>query len=100
MLEDPFPLYEIRLGNVLIRLRGDDYGDVGDRRTGAFVHDGTLDDLAHRWLPAPTLSVGDPHSLFLADKVTFEQPGYSDLQDISRWLLPLSLPSASFVFEM
>jgi len=85
MLEDPFPLYEIRLGNVLIRLRGDDYGDVGDRRTGAFVHDGTLDDLAHRWLPAPTLSVGDPHSLFLADKVTFEQPGYSDLQDISRW---------------
>jgi hypothetical protein len=85
MLEDPFPLYEIRLGSVLIRLRGDDYGTVGERRTGAFVHDGTLDDLARRWLPPPALSVGDPHSLFLADKVTFEQPGYVDLQDISRW---------------
>ena len=85
MLEDPFPVYEIALGDVVIRLQGDDYGAVGDLRGGAFVHDGTLDDLARRWLPAPTLAVDDPHSLFLADKVTFEQRGYADLQDISRW---------------
>jgi hypothetical protein len=84
-LEDPFPQYEIRLGTVVVRLRGDDYGDVGQRRTGAFVHDGTLDDLVRSWLPVPALAVDDPHSLFLADKVTFEQAGYVDLQDISRW---------------
>jgi hypothetical protein len=85
MLEDPFPLYEIQLGSVVVRLRGNDYGDVGNRRTGAFVHDGRLGDLLRRWLPVPTLSVDDPRSLFLADKVTFEQRGLVDLQDISRW---------------
>ena len=87
MLEFPFPLYEIVLGDVVIRLHGDDYGSVGEgqRRIAAFVHDGTLDDLARRWLPAPALGVEDPRSLFLADKVTFEQPGYFDLEDISRW---------------
>jgi hypothetical protein len=85
MLEDPFPLYEIALGDVVIRTRGNNYGSVGKLRTGAFVHDGTLNDLARRWLPVPTLAIDDPHSLFLADKVSFEQPGYSDLQDISRW---------------
>src|SRR6266566_5646817 len=87
MLEFPFPLYEIVLGAVVIRLHGDDYGSVGEgqRRIAAFVHDGTLDDLARRWLPAPALGVEDPRSLFLADKVTFEQPGYFDLEDISRW---------------
>jgi hypothetical protein len=59
---------------------------VGDRlRPGAFVHDGNLDDLARRWLPVPTLAVDDPHSLFLAENVTFEQAGYFDLQDITRW---------------
>jgi hypothetical protein len=84
-LEEPFPLYEIRLGTVAIRLRGDDYGSVGERRTGALVHDGTLDDLVRSWLPVPTLALDDPRSLFLADKVTFEQAGYVDLQDISRW---------------
>ena len=85
-LEFPFPLYEIEFGDVLVRLRGDDYGSVGDRlRPGAFVHDGKLDDLARRWLPVPTLALDDPRSLFLADKVTFEQPGYFDLEDISRW---------------
>ena len=85
-LELPFPLYEIVLGDVIIRLRGDDYGSVGEQfRPGAFVHDGKLDDLARRWLPVPTLPLDDPRSLFLADKVTFEQPGYADLQDISRW---------------
>jgi len=85
VLEDPFPLYEIMLGDVVIRFRGDDYGSVGERRTGAFVHDGTLDDLARRWLPVPALAVDDPHSLFLADDVTFEQPGRVALQDITRW---------------
>jgi hypothetical protein len=86
VLEFPFPLYEILIGDVLIRLRGADYGSVGDRlRPGAFVHDGRLDDLVRRWLPVPALAVDDPRSLFLADKVTFEQPGYVDLQDISRW---------------
>ena len=86
VLELPFPLYEIVLGDVVIRLRGDDYGSVGQQfRPGAFVHDGKLDDLARRWLPVPALAVDDPRSLFNADKVTFEQPGYSELQDISRW---------------
>ena len=87
MLEFPFPLYEIQLGDVVIRLHGDFYGSLGEgqRRIAAFVHDGTLDDLARRWLPAPALGVEDPRSLFLADKVTFEQPGYFDLEDISRW---------------
>ena len=87
MLEFPFPLYEIVLGDVVIRLHGDDYGSLGEgqRRIAAFVHDGTLDDLARRWLPAPVLGVEDPRSLFLADKVSFEQPGYFDLEDISRW---------------
>ncbi|MEK6227078.1 MAG: hypothetical protein AABM40_12410 [Chloroflexota bacterium] len=86
VLELPFPLYEIVLGDIVIRLRGDDYGSVGQQfRPGAFVHDGKLDDLARRWLPVPALAVDDPRSLFYADKATFEQPGYSDLQDISRW---------------
>jgi hypothetical protein len=86
VLELPFPLYEILLGNVVIRLRGDDYGSVGEGfRPGAFAHDGKLDDLARRWLSVPALALDDPRSLFLADKVTFEQPGYFDLQDISRW---------------
>jgi hypothetical protein len=85
ILEDAFPLYEIQFGSVVIRLRGDDYGAVGDRHTGAFVHDGTLDDLVRRWLPVPALGIDDPRSLFYADRVSFEQPGYSDLQDISRW---------------
>jgi hypothetical protein len=85
-IELPFPLYEIVLGDAVIRLRGDDYGSVGEQfRPGAFVHDGKLDDLARHWLPVPTLPMDDPRSLFLADKVTFEQPGYSELQDISRW---------------
>jgi len=87
MLEFPFPMYEIVLGDVVIRLHGDDYGSLGEgqRRIAAFVHDGTLDDLARRWLPAPALGVEDPRSLFLAEKVSFEQPGYFDLEDISRW---------------
>jgi hypothetical protein len=86
VLELPFPLYEIVLGDTVVRLRGEDYGSVGQQfRPGAFAHDGKLDDLARRWLPVPALAVDDPRSLFLADKVTFEQPGYSDLQDISRW---------------
>ena len=84
-LEDPFPLYEIRLGSVVIRLHGDRYGDVGDRRIGAFVHDVGLNDLVRRWLPVPNLAADDPHSLFVADTVSFEQPGYVDRQDISRW---------------
>jgi hypothetical protein len=86
VLELPFPLYEIVLGDVVIRLRGNDYGSVGQQfRPGAFAHDGKLDDLARRWLSVPALAVDDPRSLFYADKVTFEQPGYSELQDISRW---------------
>jgi hypothetical protein len=87
VLELPFPRYEIVIGPVVVRLRGEDYGSIGEgqSRTGAFVHDGKLDDLARRWLPVPALAVDDPHFLFLADKVTFEQPGRVDLQDISRW---------------
>jgi hypothetical protein len=85
MLEDPFPLYEIALGDVVIRIHGDDYGSVGKLRTGAFVHDGTLDDLARRWLPVPTLSVGDPRSLFLADTVVLDQVERGGAQDITRW---------------
>jgi len=86
VLEPPFPVYEIVLANVVVRLRGSDYGSVGEQlRTGAFAHDGRLADLARRWLPVPALSVNDVRSLFLADKVTIEQPGYLDLQDISRW---------------
>jgi hypothetical protein len=86
VLELPFPLYEIVIGDAVIRLRGDDYGSVGQQfKPGAFVHDGKLDDLARRWLPVSALAVDDPRSLFLADKVSFEQPGYVALQDISRW---------------
>src|SRR5205823_6660309 len=68
MLEFPFPMYEIVLGDVVIRLHGDDYGSLGagQRRIAAFVHDGTLDDLARRWLPAPALGVEAPRSLFPA----------------------------------
>jgi hypothetical protein len=86
VLELAFPLYEIVIGDVVIRLREDDYGSVGRQfRPGAFVHDGRLDELVRRWLPVPALAADDPHSLFLADKVTFEQPGHAELQDISRW---------------
>ena len=87
VLELPFPRYEILIGPVVVRLRGDEYGSIGEgqSRTGAFVHDGKLDDLVGRWLHVPGLAVDDPHSLFLADKVTFEQPGHVDLQDITRW---------------
>jgi hypothetical protein len=83
VLELPFPAYEIVLANAVVRLRGDEYGSLG--RLGAFVHDGALDDLVRRWLPVPAVSIEDVRSLFFADKVTFEQRGYSDLQDISRW---------------
>ena len=86
VLELPFPVYEIVLGDVVVRLRGADYGSVGEQlRTGAFAHDGRLADLARRWLPVPALGVSDVRSLFLADTVTIEQPGYLNLQDISRW---------------
>jgi len=85
VLELPFPVYEFVLGDAVIRLRGDDYGSVGrdTRSTGAFAHDGQLDDLARRWLPVPALSLSDVHSLFLADNVMFDQGGQR--QDISRW---------------
>ena len=85
MLEDPFPLYEIALGDVVIRTRGNDYGSVGKLRTGAFVHDGTLDDLVRSWLPVPPISVNDPHSLFLADTVVLDQVERGGIQDITRW---------------
>src|SRR5712691_1700792 len=85
MLEDPFPLYEIALGDVVIRTRGNDYGSVGKLRTGAFVHDGTLDDLARRLLPVPPISANDPHSLFLADTVVLDQVERGGVQDITRW---------------
>lgn len=50
VLELPFPVYEFVLGDVVIRLRGDDYGSVGreTRSMGAFAHEGQLDDLARR----------------------------------------------------
>jgi hypothetical protein len=82
-LEPPFPTYEVVFGETVVSLRGDHYGAVG--RLGAFAHDGTLDDLARRWLPVPDLSIEDVRSLFFADKVTFEQRQYSELQDITRW---------------
>jgi hypothetical protein len=86
VLELPFPLYEIVLGDLAIRLRGDDYGSVGEQlRTGAFVHDGRLDDLARRWLPVPALSAGDLRSLFLADHVVLDQAERGGPQDITRW---------------
>jgi hypothetical protein len=80
-LEAPFPVYELRLSGLLVRLHGDDYASVG--RLGALVHGGTLDDLARRWLPLPALSIEDVRSLFRADKVMFEQG--TERQDISRW---------------
>jgi hypothetical protein len=82
-LEPPFPVYELVVGDAVVKLRDGAYGSVG--RLGAFAHDGRLDDLARAWLPLPTLSVEDVRSLFLADTVTFEQPARSELQDISRW---------------
>jgi hypothetical protein len=86
VLEPPFPLYEIVLGDAVVRLRGDDYGSVGEQlRTGAFAHDGTLDDLAHRWLPVPALSPNDIRSLFLADHVVLDQAERGGPQDITRW---------------
>ena len=86
VLESPFPLYEIVLGDVVVRLRGDDYGSVGEQlRTGAFAHDGNLDDLARRWLPVPTLSPDDIRSLFLADHVVLDQVERGGPQDITRW---------------
>jgi hypothetical protein len=84
VLELPFPSYDISLGTVAIRLRGDRYASVG--RLGAFVHDGALSALARRLLPQPALALDDPRSLFLADRVTFEQEGLPSMsQDISRW---------------
>jgi hypothetical protein len=83
-LELPFPTYEISVGGIAVRLRGDRYASVG--RLGAFVHDGALDGLARRLLPQPALSVDDPRSLFLADRVMFDQDGLPSMsQDISRW---------------
>lgn len=39
-----------------------------------------------RVLPVPALAATDPHSLFLADKVTIAEDGFPDrTQDISRW---------------
>ncbi|MDQ2915442.1 MAG: hypothetical protein M3T56_19625 [Chloroflexota bacterium] len=86
VLEHPFPLYEIVLGDVVVRLRGADYGSVGEHlRTGAFAHDGKLDDLVRRWQPVPTLAATDIRSLFLADHVVLDQVERGGPQDITRW---------------
>jgi len=82
-LEEPFPRYEVAIGNTTVQLRGDRHGSVG--RLGAFAHDGSLAALVRRLLPVPLLSAGDPRSLFLADRVSFEQDGRPGSQDISRW---------------
>lgn len=83
-LERPFPVYEITIGDVVVQLRRDHYAAVG--RYGAFAHDGGLYDVVRRALPIPSIAATDPHSLFLADKVTIAEDGYPDrTQDISRW---------------
>src|SRR5439155_26862831 len=52
MLEFPFPMYEIQLGDVVIRLHGDDYGSLGEwqRRIAELVHDGTVVFHAGLWV--------------------------------------------------
>ena len=84
VLEEPFPRYDLAIGDTTVRLHGDRHGSVG--RLGAFAHDGSLATLLRRLLPVPVFSMDDPRSLFLADRVMFEQDGLpSASQDISRW---------------
>lgn len=83
-LERPFPVYEITIGETVVQLRRDRYAAVS--RSGAFAHDGALYDLVRRALPVPALSVDDPRSLFLAERVTIEEDGLPSMTgDITRW---------------
>lgn len=83
-LERPFPVYEITVGETVVQLRRDRYAAVA--RSGAFAHDGALYELARRALPVPALSVDDPRSLFLAERVTIEEDGLPSMTgDITRW---------------
>ena len=83
-LELPFPVYEIALGDTVVQLRRDRYAAVS--RFGALAHDGSLYDLVRRALPVPPLSLDDPRSLFLAERVTIEQDGLPSMTgDITRW---------------